>query len=175
MANKTLVLAYSGGLDTSYCLKKLSQEGFDIHAVSVNTGGFSSDEIKTMEAKALKMGAFSYKSIDALKSFYSKVVKYLVFGNVLKNGTYPLSVSAERIVQALEIIAYAKEIKADTFEPYAKDWKPNYNKSVDIPTEIYFSASFPLNPGACPSTGLLKCFAQAIFFKTSSSSNKTPG
>ena len=113
MANKTLVLAYSGGLDTSYCLKKLSQEGFDIHAVSVNTGGFSSDEIKTMEAKALKMGAFSYKSIDALKSFYSKVVKYLVFGNVLKNGTYPLSVSAERIVQALEIIAYAKEIKAD--------------------------------------------------------------
>ena len=60
MANKTLVLAYSGGLDTSYCLKKLSQEGFDIHAVSVNTGGFSSDEIKTMEAKALKMGAFSY-------------------------------------------------------------------------------------------------------------------
>ena len=113
MANKILVLAYSGGLDTSYCLKKLSQEGFDIHAVSVNTGGFSSEEVKTMEAKALKMGAFSYKSIDALKSFYSKVVKYLVFGNVLKNGTYPLSVSAERIVQALEIIAYAKEIKAD--------------------------------------------------------------
>jgi argininosuccinate synthase len=113
MANKTLVLAYSGGLDTSYCLKKLSQEGFDIHAVSVNTGGFSSGEVKTMESKALKMGAFSYKSIDALNSFYSKVVKYLVFGNVLKNGTYPLSVSSERIVQALEIITYAKEIKAD--------------------------------------------------------------
>lgn len=109
---KKLVLAYSGGLDTSYCLKTLSQEGYEVHAVSVNTGGFSSDEIKQQEKNAYTMGASSYASIDALHSFYDKIVKYLIFGNVLKNNTYPLSVSAERIVQAIEIIEYAKRIDA---------------------------------------------------------------
>ena len=109
---KKLVLAYSGGLDTSYCLKTLSQEGYEVHAVSVNTGGFSKEEINTQETNAYAMGATSYSSIDALDSFYSKIVKYLIFGNVLKNNTYPLSVSAERIVQAIEIIEYAKKIDA---------------------------------------------------------------
>lgn len=110
---KKLVLAYSGGLDTSYCAKYLSQEkGFEVHAVSVNTGGFSSQEIKTIEEKALQLGATSYTSIDAVQTFYEKVVKYLIFGNVLKNNTYPLSVSAERIVQAIEIVNYAKKIGA---------------------------------------------------------------
>lgn len=109
---KKLVLAYSGGLDTSYCLKTLSQEGYEVHAVSVNTGGFSKEEISTQETNAYAMGATSYSSIDALDSFYSKIVKYLIFGNVLKNNTYPLSVSAERIVQAIEIIEYAKKIDA---------------------------------------------------------------
>ena len=113
MANKKLVLAYSGGLDTSYCLMKLSKEGYEVHAVSVNTGGFDESQVKSMEEKALQMGAHTYQSIDALQSFYQKVVKYLVFGNVLKNNTYPLSVSAERIVQAIEIIQYAKKIGAD--------------------------------------------------------------
>ena len=84
---KKLVLAYSGGLDTSYCLKTLSQEGYEVHAVSVNTGGFSSDEIKQQEKNAYTMGASSYASIDALHSFYDKIVKYLIFGNVLKNNT----------------------------------------------------------------------------------------
>ncbi len=108
-----LVLAYSGGLDTSYCAKYLSQEkGYEVHAVSVNTGGFSAEEIKSIEEKALQLGATSYTSIDALKTFYEKVVKYLIFGNVLKNNTYPLSVSAERIVQAIEIVNYAKKIDA---------------------------------------------------------------
>ena len=109
---KKLVLAYSGGLDTSYCLKTLSQEGYEVHAVSVNTGGFSATEIAAQEKNAYAMGASTYRFIDALESFYDKIVKYLIYGNVLKNNTYPLSVSAERIVQAIEIIEYAKSIDA---------------------------------------------------------------
>ncbi|SDS22416.1 argininosuccinate synthase [Christiangramia echinicola] len=110
---KKSVIAYSGGLDTSYCAKYLSEEeGFEVHAVSVNTGGFSEEEIKNIGDNAKKIGATSYKNIDAISSFYNKVVKYLIFGNVLKNDTYPLSVSAERIIQAIEIVNYAKKIGA---------------------------------------------------------------
>ena len=109
---KKLVLAYSGGLDTSYCLKTLSREGYEVHAVSVNTGGFSDKEIEEQEQKAYAMGATTYRSINALQTFYDKIVQYLIYGNVLKNNTYPLSVSAERIVQAIEIIQYAKSIDA---------------------------------------------------------------
>lgn len=112
MKKPTLVLAYSGGLDTSYSLKKLTKDGYDVHAVSVNTGGFNASEIEKMEKRALEMGGHSYVNIDALNAFYSKIVKYLIFGNVLKNNTYPLSVSAERIIQAIEIINYAKSIGA---------------------------------------------------------------
>lgn len=108
-----LVLAYSGGLDTSYCAVHLSQDlGYEVHAVSVNTGGFTQNEIESIEAKAYKMGVFAYKNIQATEQFYQKVVKYLIFGNVLKNNTYPLSVSAERIIQAIEIVIYAKSINA---------------------------------------------------------------
>ncbi|MFS4417578.1 argininosuccinate synthase [Maribacter sp. 2307ULW6-5] len=110
---KKLVLAYSGGLDTSYCAKYLSKEkGFEVHAVSVNTGGFSAEEIRNIEQKALALGATSYTSIDAVQTFYDQVVKYLIFGNVLKNNTYPLSVSAERIVQAIAIVNHAKKLGA---------------------------------------------------------------
>jgi argininosuccinate synthase len=110
---KKLVLAYSGGLDTSYCAKYLSQvENFEVHAVSVNTGGFEKEEIEDIGRKAIQLGAASYKSIDAVQIFYDKVVKYLIFGNVLKNNTYPLSVSAERIIQAIEIVNYAKKVGA---------------------------------------------------------------
>jgi len=111
--NNKLVLAYSGGLDTSYCAKYLSEEkGFEVHAVSINTGGFSSEEIDEIEQKALKIGAKTYKNVQAVDTFYNKVVRYLIFGNVLKNNTYPLSVSAERIIQAVEIIKYAKSVGA---------------------------------------------------------------
>jgi len=106
---KKLVLAYSGGLDTSYCAKSLSEQGYEVHAVSVNTGGFSKKEIAEIKEKALTLGAKNYVSIDAVENFYNKVVKYLIYGNVLKNNTYPLSVSAERIVQAIEIVNYAKQ------------------------------------------------------------------
>ena len=109
---KKLVIAYSGGLDTSYCAVSLLKQGYEIHAVSVNTGGFSKGDIKTIEKNAYKMGVSTYKNIEAVAMFYQKVVKYLIYGNVLKNNTYPLSVSAERIVQAIEIIEYAKSINA---------------------------------------------------------------
>jgi len=109
---KKLVIAYSGGLDTSYCAVSLSKK-FEVHAVSVNTGGFSKEEIAQIESNAYKMGVTTYKNIDAVATFYQKVVKYLIFGNVLKNNTYPLSVSAERIIQALEIVEYAKGIGAE--------------------------------------------------------------
>ncbi|MCQ0112122.1 argininosuccinate synthase [Zhouia amylolytica] len=110
---KKLVLAYSGGLDTSYCAKYLTEEeGFEVHAVSVNTGGFTGEEIAEIEKKAKILGVTSYTSIDAVQTFYDEVVKYLIYGNVLKNNTYPLSVSAERIVQAIEIIKHAKKIGA---------------------------------------------------------------
>ena len=110
---KKLVLAYSGGLDTSYCALHLSKDkGFEVHAVSVNTGGFTQPEIDTIKANAYKMGVSTYTNIDAVATFYTKVVKFLIFGNVLKNNTYPLSVSAERIIQAIEIVEYAKSINA---------------------------------------------------------------
>ena len=108
-----LVLAYSGGLDTSYCAVHLSQDlGYEVHAISVNTGGFSHSEIASIESKAYQMGVSFYKNIEATEKFFEKVVKYLIFGNVLKNNTYPLSVSAERIIQAIEIVEYAKSINA---------------------------------------------------------------
>jgi argininosuccinate synthase len=110
---KKLVLAYSGGLDTSYCAVHLTKDkGFEVHAVSVNTGGFSKEEIAAMEAKAYELGVSNYSNIDAITTFYNKVVKYLIYGNVLKNHTYPLSVSAERIVQAMALVNYAKQTGA---------------------------------------------------------------
>ena len=110
--SKKLVIAYSGGLDTSYCAVSLSKAGYEVHAVSINTGGFTQNDIDTIEHNAYKMGVATYKNIDAIRSYYQKVIKYLIFGNVLKNNTYPLSVSAERIIQAIEIIEYAKQIGA---------------------------------------------------------------
>jgi len=107
-----LVLAYSGGLDTSYCVKSLSEKGYEVHAVSVNTGGFDATEVEALEKKALALGAYSYTSIEAVETFYQDIVTYLIFGNVLKNNTYPLSVSAERVTQAVAIARHAKEIGA---------------------------------------------------------------
>lgn len=111
---KKVVLAFSGGLDTSYCAIYLTKElGCEVHTLTVNTGGFSEKEIQDIEKRALGLGVKSHKTIDETKNYYDKVIKYLVFGNVLKNGTYPLSVSAERMSQALAAANYAREIKAD--------------------------------------------------------------
>jgi argininosuccinate synthase len=108
---KKVVLGFSGGLDTSYCVKYLSDDkGYEVHSVIVNTGGFSKEELAEIEARALNLGVKSHKTVD---SYYDQVIKYLVFGNMLKNNTYPLSVSAERMSQAIAIGAYAKELGAD--------------------------------------------------------------
>lgn len=114
MMKKKVVLAFSGGLDTSYCAKYLSENlDCEVHAVTVNTGGFTKEDATDLKLKAEKLGVFSYQFIDAVDSYYNDCVKYLIFGNVLKNNTYPLSVSAERTVQAQNIAKYALEIGAD--------------------------------------------------------------
>lgn len=108
----TVVLAYSGGLDTSYCLKFLNEKGYKVHTVLVNTGGFNEIEIKKIKSHAIKIGSILHITIDSIDSYYNNCVKYLIYGNILRNGTYPLSVSSERIFQAIEIAKYAKKIKA---------------------------------------------------------------
>ncbi len=114
MKNKKTILAFSGGLDTSYCTVYLSKiKGAEVHAVTVNTGAFSDEEIIEMENHAKKLGAVSFTCLDERKNFYQQVIKFLVYGNVLKNNTYPLSVSAERIIQAIAIAKYAKKVNAD--------------------------------------------------------------
>jgi argininosuccinate synthase len=109
-----VVLAFSGGLDTTYCVKYLSEEmGLEVYTVMVDTGGFSKEEIDEAKERAEDLGVKEHLTIDATQKFYEKVIKFLVFGNVLKNNTYPLSVSAERVVQAMEIANYTKKIGAD--------------------------------------------------------------
>jgi argininosuccinate synthase len=111
---KKVVLGFSGGLDTSYCVKYLSEEkGYEVHSVIVNTGGFTAEELQEIEKRAYSLGVKSHKTVDAVRSYYDKVIRYLVFGNILKNNTYPLSVSAERMSQALAIAEYVKEVGAD--------------------------------------------------------------
>lgn len=112
--SKKVVLGFSGGLDTTYCVKYLTEEkGYEVHSIIVNTGGFTEDELKKIEAHAYNLGVKSHKTVNAVKSYYDGIIKYLVFGNVLKNNTYPLSVSAERLSQALHIAEHAKELNAD--------------------------------------------------------------
>ncbi|HOL01122.1 MAG TPA: argininosuccinate synthase, partial [Paludibacteraceae bacterium] len=109
-----VVLAFSGGLDTSFCVKYLSEEkGFDVYTAIANTGGFSEEDLKKIEEKAYQLGAVKHVTLDITREFYEKGIKYMVFGNVLRNGTYPISVSSERIFQAIAIINYAKEIGAN--------------------------------------------------------------
>ena len=109
-----VVLAFSGGLDTSFCAMYLAKEkGYDVYTAVANTGGFSSDDLKAIEERAYKLGAIQHVAIDVTQEYYEKSIKYMIFGNVLRNGTYPISVSSERIFQALAIINYAKEIGAD--------------------------------------------------------------
>lgn len=111
--NNKVVLAYSGGLDTSFCVKYLTEDrGLEVYALTVNTGGFKQQELEAMEEKAYQLGAKAFKAIDAVPSYYDRCVKYLIYGNVLRNNTYPLSVSAERMFQALEVVKYAKQIGA---------------------------------------------------------------
>ena len=113
MANKKVVVAFSGGLDTSYTVMKLTQDGWDVYAACANTGGFSAEQLKNNEENAYKLGAKAYVTLDVTHEYYEKSLKYMIFGNVLRNNCYPISVSSERIFQAIAIARYAKEIGAD--------------------------------------------------------------
>ncbi|MFM2117651.1 MAG: argininosuccinate synthase [Bacteroidota bacterium] len=111
---KKVVLGFSGGLDTSYCVKYLKDEkGYEVHSILVNTGGFSIEELAKIEQHAQKLGVHSHTTIDATKDYYDRIVRYLIYGNILKNNTYPLSVSAERLSQALHMAEHAVKLKAD--------------------------------------------------------------
>ncbi len=111
---KKVVLAFSGGLDTTYCVKFLSEEqGCEVHTLTVNTGGFHAEELAAIEKHAKSLGVASHQTVDETQTYYDRVIRYLIYGNVLKNGTYPLSVSAERMSQALAVANYAKMLHAD--------------------------------------------------------------
>jgi argininosuccinate synthase len=114
MSKKTVVLAYSGGLDTSFCVKYLTEDkGYEVHSVLVDTGGFSDQELNDVEERAYAMGVKRHLSIKATNDFYQNCIRYMIFGNTLRNNTYPLSVSAERVFQAKSIAEYARKIGAD--------------------------------------------------------------
>lgn len=111
---KKVVLAFSGGLDTSFAVKYLSEDlGYEVYTAIANTGGFSKDELKKIEERALALGAKSHKALNIEDEYYEKCIRYMVYGNILRNGTYPISVSSERTFQALAMIEYAKKIGAD--------------------------------------------------------------
>ena len=110
---KKIVLGFSGGLDTSYCVQYLNAEGYEVHSIIVNTGGFSKAELEAIEKHAYALGVASHTTVDAVQSYYDRIIRFLIYGNVLKNGTYPLSVSAERLVQALHIAEHAKKLGAE--------------------------------------------------------------
>lgn len=98
MKKEKVLLAFSGGLDTSFCAMYLNKEkGYEVHTAIANTGGFSKEELKKIEERAYKLGSTSHVALDVTKDYYEKSIKYMVFGNVLRNGTYPISVSSERI------------------------------------------------------------------------------
>ena len=108
-----VVLGFSGGLDTTFCVKYLTEDkGLEVHSVIVNTGGFSEEELKKVESHAYALGVKTHTTVNAVKGYYDSIIKYLVYGNVLKNNTYPLSVSAERLSQALHIAEHVKKVGA---------------------------------------------------------------
>ena len=114
MEKKKVVVAFSGGLDTSFTVMYLAKEkGYEVYAACANTGGFSPEQLKQNEENAYKLGAKEYVTIDVTREYYEKSLRYMIYGNVLRNGTYPISVSSERIFQALAIARYANEIGAD--------------------------------------------------------------
>ena len=113
MAKKKVVVAFSGGLDTSYTVMKLTKDGWDVYAACANTGGFSEEQLKSNEENAYKLGAVKYITIDVTNEYYEKSLKYMIFGNVMRNNCYPISVSSERIFQAIATARYANEIGAD--------------------------------------------------------------
>lgn len=111
---KKVVLGFSGGLDTSFCVKYFTEEmKYEVHSIIVNTGGFAEKELEEIDRHAYTLGVTTHTTVDAVKSYYDTIIKYLIYGNVLKNNSYPLSVSAERLSQALHIAEHVKKLNAD--------------------------------------------------------------
>ena len=134
--NNKVVLAFSGGLDTSFCVPYLKNEkGLEVHTIMVNTGGFSETEAKAIGERALTLGAASHVTVDASHTYYKKGLKYLIFGNVLKNATYPLSVSSERVFQALEVYKHVKKLGA-SYVAHGSTGAGNDQVRFDIVFEI---------------------------------------
>ena len=141
-----VVLAFSGGLDTSFCAMYLSKEkGYEVYTAIANTGGFNEEELKRIEERAYKLGAVKHVALDVTKDYYEKSIKYMVFGNVLRNGTYPISVSSERIFQAIAIINYAKEIGAD-YVAHGSTGAGNDQVRFDLTFEVLASQIKILTP-----------------------------
>ncbi|MBO4608124.1 MAG: argininosuccinate synthase [Prevotella sp.] len=113
MSKKKVVVAFSGGLDTSYTVMRLANEGYEVYAACANTGGFSEQQLQKNEANAYLLGAKEYVTLDVTQEYYEKSLKYMIYGNVMRNNCYPISVSSERIFQAIAIARYANEIGAD--------------------------------------------------------------
>ena len=112
--SKKIVLGFSGGLDTTFCVKYLAEDkGYEVHSIIVNTGGFSEEELVKIEAHAKNLGVASHTTINAVEGYYDRIIRYLIYGNVLKNNTYPLSVSAERLSQAIHIAEHVRALGAD--------------------------------------------------------------
>ena len=134
--NNKVVLAFSGGLDTSFCVPYLKNEkGLEVHTIMVNTGGFSEAEAKAIEERAITLGAASHVTVDASHTYYKKGLKYLIYGNVLKNATYPLSVSSERVFQALEVYKHVKKLGA-SYVAHGSTGAGNDQVRFDIVFEI---------------------------------------
>ncbi|WP_185853098.1 argininosuccinate synthase domain-containing protein [Blattabacterium cuenoti] len=140
-----IVLAYSGGLDTSYCLKYLILEKYEVHTVIINTGGFKKDELEKIEERAISIGSQSHKTIDSIEEYYQNCIKYLIFGNILKNKTYPLSVSSERIFQAIKIAQYATSIQAKAIA-HGSTGAGNDQIRFDIAFQIICPEKITLSP-----------------------------
>ena len=110
---KRVVLAFSGGLDTSFCVKYLSEElGYEVYTAIANTGGFSDEELAAIEKRAYDLGAAKHATLDITQEYSDQSIQYMVYGKILRNGTYPISVSSERTFQAIAIIEYAKSVGA---------------------------------------------------------------
>ncbi len=103
-----VALAFSGGLDTSFCVKYLNLEkDLEVHSVFINSGGFSKQEEEIIENRARSLGVATHICIDVSETYYQKCIRYLVYGNMMRNHHYPMSVSSERIFQAMAVVEYA--------------------------------------------------------------------
>ncbi|GAB1430448.1 hypothetical protein MASR2M18_12810 [Ignavibacteria bacterium] len=143
---QVVVLAYSGGLDTSYCVKLFADEkNYAVHTVIVNTGGFSNDELSEIERNAIKLGAKKHILLDETANFYQRCLRFLIFGNILRNNTYPLSVSAERAFQAMSIARYASSIQAD-FVAHGSTGAGNDQARFDVMFNILLPGTPILTP-----------------------------